>query len=229
MLGRRRFGTTIATLSTDGPDVNLALGHRGQCLNGVVQLRFCDTTTEAGRLAREECRREGRSVSPLPYGGSDRVVVLRSLPISTLHALLLVACTMVFFVVLASAQGDDHGVAKGHVPILSPAMVTPGAWGAMGRTSDGSAGSHRSRILGNQNVGDMQSLMVSRSVALSHATDHDALGAISSRRETPDMPRLSAMAVSHLLVVIPTVLARRAVSIISESYSVQSANLPRLS
>lgn len=192
-------------------------------------MRFCDTRTEAGKPAHRECRRDCRSVSPLPYGGSDRAVVLRSLPIGTFHALLLVACTMVFFVMLASARGDDRGVARVNVPLLSPSIVVPGVAGAMGSSNSGGSGAGTLKVCG-KNVRTLQTFLAARSVGLLNATACDALAtAINSRRDTPDVPRLSATAVSHLLVVIPTVSGRRAVAIKCESYSVRSANLPRLS
>lgn len=42
----------------------------------------------------------------LPYGGSDRMVALRSLPAATLNTLVLVVFTLVFFTSVASASGS---------------------------------------------------------------------------------------------------------------------------
>lgn len=172
----------------------------------------------------------GRGVSPLPYGGSDGTVLLRSLPLSTFHAILLVACTMVFFVVVASAQGDEHGVGTAgttvsalHAPRTAAALRSQVGSGIQNKmrqdTIDAFTLHHRA------NCGDC---LLAATVLLGK-TYQTVDAVVSSRREPLDPPTSSRLEWSYFLSNTPVVSAWRTIAVTSQPYSVQSANLPRLS
>jgi len=186
----------------------------------------CDTKIRMVKPARKICR----GVSPLPYGGSDGTVLLRSLPLSTFHAILLVACTMVFFVVVARAHGDEHGVGTAgttvlalHSPMTAAALRSQVGGGTQNKmrqdTIDAFTLHHRA------NRGDC--LLAANVMLGKKYQTVDAV--VSSRREPLDPPTSSRFEWAHFLSNMPVVSAWRTIAATSQPYSVQSANLPRLS
>ena len=120
---RYRCGTPIAIYSprADG------CVPRGMVLKRLRIVRSLKTEIRTADKAGDQ----SQNLSPPPYGGSDRIVFLRSLPLSSLHALLVVACTMAFFVSLAVGHNDDGILAKrslsGPLSMVRPAGSTHAA------------------------------------------------------------------------------------------------------
>lgn len=184
----------------------------------VIPVRSCHTTTKLPQLPHDG----RRLLDQLPYGGSDRSVVLRSLPLSTLHTLLLVACTMVFFITLASAQANERGVSTMRTVLCHPPVVT-----ATGQRS--ASRYFHTAVLCSGPKHTLPTDAISH-LALSSDQNFQSLTAIVNfRRELPDPPTLSASQLHSVLCPRRAAAVKSTVACPSEPSSVRSANLPRLS
>jgi hypothetical protein len=181
-------------------------------------VRFYFTTTQLP----ETPSHEWRGVTPLPYGGSDRSVVLRSLPLGTLHTLLLVACTMVFFVTLASARAGESGASAVRTVALHPPMISSGCqrsashYAFVGKSRRNSLVGAPADAHANVSVLDTQNFQASAALT-------------GRRREMIHLPMISAFHVRGMGLTCPTAAVKAVRMTPSDPSSLQSANLPRLS
>ena len=167
-----------------------------------------------------------QNVSPLPYGGSDRIVFLRSLPLSSLHALLVVACTMAFFVSLASGHSDEGTFGKrslsGPLSMVRPAGGMQVAATITPQAPPDSGATFRSAVL---------QVMAGES----HAENHTSLACRSGARvdaitgrDPHDRVVSGEIEINRCLVLLPGPSARRLTRFTSDSAQVPPANFPRL-
>ncbi|MGC8560080.1 MAG: hypothetical protein ACP5O1_05310 [Phycisphaerae bacterium] len=166
------------------------------------------------------------SVSPPPYGGSDRIVFLRSLPLSSLHALLVVACTMAFFVSLAGGHSDESIFGKRGLS-GPPSMVRPAGTMHVAATVTPPARTDR--------AGSLSSAGLQAVAGHSHAENHTSFACRAgvtvdaiTGRDPNHLTIAGEIEINSCLVVLPGASARRLTRSTSDSTQVAPANFPRL-
>lgn len=187
---------------------------------GLPSVRLPSSTSKKPHRAADN----SRGMSPLPYGGSDRSVFLRSLPLSHLNSLLLVICTMAFFILLVGGYGG-RSISVGELPVSTPS-VTHSSSGSnvFASLKWGSARLYASRSSRRSIAAINWWLQSPMEVGHIGGTASDA----ARSREPIDLVAAGEIEISTCRVVLPAINAWHAVRLPMISAPESQANFPQL-